>query len=432
MTTVETMQAGASALPAHDVTDLGLAAEGLRRIEWAEREMPVLRRIRERFEREQPLKGFRAGACLHVTTETANLMRTLEAGGAEIVLAASNPLSTQDDVAAALVAKFGMSVYARRGEDRETYYAHLNAVADRRPTLTMDDGCDLVSLLHSERPGQLSEVVAGTEETTTGVIRLKAMAADGALRYPVIAVNEALTKHLFDNRYGTGQSTLDGIIRATNLLIAGRQVVVAGYGWVGRGIASRMHGHGAHVAIVEVDPVRALEALMDGYSVMSAADAARWGDLFVTATGNVNVFRREHFEAMRDGAVLANSGHFDAELDLAALREMAEGHVREVRENVQEFDLGGKRLNLVAEGRLVNLGAAEGHPAAVMDMSFANQALSAEYLAKHHGELSPQVYVVPDAIDKEVARLKLAAMGIELDEMTPEQAEYVSSWKHGT
>ena len=432
MTTVETMQAGASALPAHDVTDLGLAAEGLRRIEWAEREMPVLRRIRERFEREQPLKGFRAGACLHVTTETANLMRTLEAGGAEIVLAASNPLSTQDDVAAALVAKFGMSVYARRGEDRETYYAHLNAVADRRPTLTMDDGCDLVSLLHSERPGQLSEVVAGTEETTTGVIRLKAMAADGALRYPVIAVNEALTKHLFDNRYGTGQSTLDGIIRATNLLIAGRQVVVAGYGWVGRGIASRMHGHGAHVAIVEVDPVRALEALMDGYSVMSAADAARWGDLFVTATGNVNVFRREHFEAMRDGAVLANSGHFDAELDLAALREMAEGHVREVRENVQEFDLGGKRLNLVAEGRLVNLGAAEGHPAAVMDMSFANQALSAEYLAKHHGELSPQVYVVPDAIDKEVARLKLAAMGIELDEMTPEQAEYVSSWRHGT
>jgi adenosylhomocysteinase len=432
MTTVETMEAGASSLPAHDVTDLGLAAEGLRRIEWAEREMPVLRRIRERFEREQPLKGFRAGACLHVTTETANLMRTLEAGGAEIVLAASNPLSTQDDVAAALVAKFGMSVYARRGEDRDTYYAHLNAVADRRPTLTMDDGCDLVSLLHSERPGQLSEVVAGTEETTTGVIRLKAMAADGALRYPVIAVNEALTKHLFDNRYGTGQSTLDGIIRATNLLIAGRHVVVAGYGWVGRGIASRMHGHGAHVAVVEVDPVRALEALMDGYAVMPAADAARWGDLFVTATGNVNVFRREHFEAMRDGAVLANSGHFDAELDLAALREMAEGHVREVRENVQEFDLGGKRLNLVAEGRLVNLGAAEGHPAAVMDMSFANQALSAEYLAKHHGELSPQVYVVPDAIDKEVARLKLAAMGIELDEMTPEQAEYVSSWKHGT
>ena len=432
MTTVETMQAGASALPAHDVTDLGLAAEGLRRIEWAEREMPVLRRIRERFEREQPLKGFRAGACLHVTTETANLMRTLEAGGAEIVLAASNPLSTQDDVAAALVAKFGMSVYARRGEDRDTYYAHLNAVADRHPTLTMDDGCDLVSLLHSERPGQLSEVVAGTEETTTGVIRLKAMAADGALRYPVIAVNEALTKHLFDNRYGTGQSTLDGIIRATNLLIAGRHVVVAGYGWVGRGIASRMHGHGAHVAIVEVDPVRALEALMDGYSVMSAADAARWGELFVTATGNINVFRREHFEAMRDGVVLANSGHFDAELDLAALREMAEGHVREVRENVQEFDLGGKRLNLVAEGRLVNLGAAEGHPAAVMDMSFANQALSAEYLAKHHGELSPQVYVVPDAIDKEVARLKLAAMGIELDEMTPEQAEYVSSWRHGT
>jgi adenosylhomocysteinase len=433
VTTTDPSRAGTEAgLPAHDVTDLGLAAEGLRRIEWAEREMPVLRRIRERFEKEQPLKGLRAGACLHVTTETANLMRTLQAGGAEVVLAASNPLSTQDDVAAALVTTFGMSVYARRGEDRDTYYAHLNAVADRHPTITMDDGCDLVSLLHADRPDQLKEVLAGTEETTTGVLRLKAMAADGALKYPVIAVNEAQTKHLFDNRYGTGQSTLDGIIRATNLLIAGRNVVVAGYGWVGKGIASRMHGHGAHVTIVEVDAVRALEALMDGFQVMTAADAARWGDLFVTATGNINVFRREHFEAMRDGAVLANSGHFDAELDLSALREMAEGHVREVRENVQEFDLGGKRLNLVAEGRLVNLGAAEGHPAAVMDMSFANQALSAEYLAKRHTELAPQVYVVPAAIDAEVARLKLAALGIELDEMTPEQAEYVSSWRHGT
>ena len=430
MTTTDLAATGQ--LPAHDVTDLALAAEGERRIEWAEREMPVLRLIRDRFARERPLAGLRIGACLHVTTETANLMRTLHAGGAEVVLAASNPLSTQDDVAAALVATFGIGVYARRGEDRDTYYAHLNAVADFRPTLTMDDGCDLVSLLHAERPAQVGEVLAGTEETTTGVIRLRAMAADGALRYPVVAVNEALTKHLFDNRYGTGQSTVDGIIRATNLLIAGRNVVIAGYGWVGRGIAARMDGHGAHVAIVEIEPVRALEALMDGFTVLTAAQAAPWGDLFVTATGNVNVFRREHFAAMRDGAVLANSGHFDAELDLSALREMAEGHVREVRNNVQEFDLGGKRLNLVAEGRLVNLGAAEGHPAAVMDMSFANQALSAEYVAGHHEELGPQVYVVPEAIDAEVARLKLAAMGITLDGLTPEQAEYVESWRHGT
>jgi adenosylhomocysteinase len=420
------------ALPAHDVTDLGLAAEGVRRIDWAEREMPVLRLIRERFAKEQPLAGLRIGACLHVTTETANLMRTLKAGGAQVVLAASNPLSTQDDVAAALVAEHGIAVHARRGEDRDTYYAHLEAVADTHPLVTMDDGCDLVSLLHQQRPSQVAEVLAGTEETTTGVIRLRAMAADGALGYPVIAVNEAQTKHLFDNRYGTGQSTVDGIVRATNLLIAGRRVVIAGYGWVGRGIAARMHGHGAHVAIVEVDPVRALEALMDGFEVMTVGQAAPWGDLFVTATGNVNVFRREHFAAMHDGAVMANSGHFDAELDLAALREMAEGHVREVRENVQEFDLGGKRLHLVAEGRLVNLGAAEGHPAAVMDMSFANQALAAEYLALHRGELERQVYGVPAAIDAEVARLKLAAMGITLDPMTPEQARYVASWQHGT
>jgi adenosylhomocysteinase len=296
----------------------------------------------------------------------------------------------------------------------------------------MDDGCDLVSLLHSSRPDQVKEVLAGTEETTTGVIRLKAMAADGALGFPVIAVNEAQTKHLFDNRYGTGQSTVDGILRATNILIAGRKVVIAGYGWVGKGIASRMAGHGAHVTVVEVDPVRALEALMDGYGVMTHTDAARWGELFVTATGNLNVFRREHFEVMRDGAIMANSGHFDAELDLAALRALAEGHVREVRENVQEFDLGGKKLHLIAEGRLVNLSAAEGHPAAVMDMSFANQALSAEYVAAHHGELEPKVYVVPEAIDAEVARLKLAALGIELEAMTAEQAEYVASWQHGT
>ena len=416
----------------HDVVDLGRAAEGVRCIEWAEREMPVLRSIRTRFAAERPLEGIRIGACLHVTTETANLMRTLAAGGATVSLAASNPLSTQDDVAAALVAEYGVPTFARRGEDRDTYYGHLNSVADTHPSLTMDDGCDLVSMLHQDRPGQVGEVLAGTEETTTGVIRLRAMAAEGALRYPVIAVNEALTKHLFDNRYGTGQSTLDGILRATNLLIAGRNIVVAGYGWVGRGIASRMSGHGGHVAIVEIDPTRALEALMDGYLVMTAGQAAPWGDLFVTATGNVNVFRREHFAAMRDGAVLANSGHFDSELDLPALREMAEGHVREVRENVLEFDLGGKRVNLVAEGRLVNLGAAEGHPAAVMDMSFANQALAAEYIAGHHGELEHQVYGVPEAIDAEVARLKLAAFGITLDAMTPEQAAYVASWKHGT
>jgi adenosylhomocysteinase len=422
----------ASASPAHDVTDLALAPEGVRRIEWAEREMPVLRTIRERFATERPLAGLRIGACLHVTTETANLMRTLQAGGAQVVLAASNPLSTQDDVAAALVTDYGIPVHARRGEDRDTYYRHLSSVADTLPTLTMDDGCDLVSLLHQDRPDQVKDVLAGTEETTTGVVRLRAMAADGALGYPVIAVNEAQTKHLFDNRYGTGQSTLDGILRATNLLIAGRNVVVAGYGWVGRGIAARMDGHGGHVAIVEIDPIRALEALMDGYQVMSAGQAAAWGDLFVTATGNVNVFRREHFEAMHDGAVLANSGHFDAELDLAALRQMAEGHVRDVRENVQEFDIGGKRLHLIAEGRLVNLGAAEGHPAAVMDMSFANQALAAEYVAKHHAELEKKVYGVPPAIDAEVARLKLLAFGVEVDSMTAEQAAYVASWKHGT
>ena len=416
----------------HDVTDLGLAAEGVRRIEWAEREMPVLRSIRERFARERPLAGVRIGACLHVTTETANLMRTLAAGGAEVTLAASNPLSTQDDVAAALVREFGIPVHARRGEDRDTYYRHLSSVADTHPAVTMDDGCDLVSLLHQDRPDQVREVTGGTEETTTGVIRLRAMAADGALGYPVIAVNEALTKHLFDNRYGTGQSTLDGILRATNLLIAGRNVVIAGYGWVGRGIAQRMAGHGAHVAVIEVDPVRALEALMDGYQVMTVGQAAPWGDLFVTATGNVNVFRREHFAAMKDGSVMANSGHFDAELDLPALREMAEGHVREVRDNVQEYDIGGKRLNLVAEGRLVNLGAAEGHPAAVMDMSFANQALAVEYLLGHRSELEHEVYGVPESIDAEVARLKLLAFGIRLDAMTPEQLAYVASWKHGT
>jgi len=420
------------ALPAHDVVDLGFAEEGVRRIEWAEREMPVLRLIRERFEKERPLEGIRVGACLHVTTETANLMRTLKAGGALVSLCASNPLSTKDDVAAALVAEYGIPVYAKRGEDRDTYYAHLNAVADTKPQLTMDDGCDLVSLIHSERKSQLADILAGTEETTTGVIRLKAMAADGALAFPVVAVNEAKTKHLFDNRYGTGQSTVDGILRATNLLLAGRHVVIAGYGWVGRGIASRMRGMGAIVAVTEVDPIAAIEAVMDGFTVMTGFEAAAWGDLFVTATGNLNVFRREHFERMQDGATMANSGHFDDELDLIALREMAEGHIRAVRKDVDEFDIGNKRINVIAEGRLVNLAAAEGHPAAVMDMSFANQALSAEYVAKHHGELSPQVYVVPEEIDREVARLKLKALGIEIDTMTPEQEQYVRSWQSGT
>jgi adenosylhomocysteinase len=418
--------------PPHDVTDPGLAAEGVRRIEWSEREMPVLRLIRERFEQERPLDGLRIGACLHVTTETANLMRTLKAGGAQISLCASNPLSTKDDVAAALVHEYGISTYARRGEDRDTYYDHLKSVADSHPQLTMDDGCDLVSLLHKDRPDQLAEILAGTEETTTGVIRLKAMAADGALRFPVVAVNEARTKHLFDNRYGTGQSTVDGILRATNILLAGRRVVVAGYGWVGRGIASRFRGMGALVTIVEVDPIPAIEALMDGFDVMNAAKAAEWGEVFITATGNLNVFRREHFSKMRDGAILANSGHFDAELELSALRELSQGRCREVRRDVQEYDLGDRRINVIVEGRLVNLGAAEGHPAAVMDMSFANQALSAEYVAKHHHELEPRVYPVPEDIDREVARLKLEALGIHIDAMTDEQARYVTSWEEGT
>ncbi|MDQ3491710.1 MAG: adenosylhomocysteinase [Chloroflexota bacterium] len=421
-----------ASLPAHDVIDLGLAAEGVRRIEWAEREMPVLRLIRERFERERPLDGLRIGACLHVTTETANLMRTLKAGGAEVALCASNPLSTKDDVAAALVAEYGISTYARRGEDRDTYYAHLNAVADTLPQVTMDDGCDLVSLLHQERPEQLDQILAGTEETTTGVIRLKAMAADGALAFPVVAVNEARTKHLFDNRYGTGQSTVDGILRATNVLLAGRKVVIAGYGWVGRGIASRFRGMGSHVAITEVEPIPAIEALMDGFVVMTGMEAAEWGDLFITATGNLNVFRREHFEKMHDGAIMANSGHFDDEIDLKALREMAGGEVREVRRDVEEFVIDGKRLHVVAEGRLVNLATAEGHPAAVMDMSFANQALSAEHVAKNHDTLANQVYVVPEDIDREVARLKLVALGVDIDTMTPEQVAYVASWQSGT
>jgi adenosylhomocysteinase len=419
-------------LPSHDITDHGLAAEGVRRIEWAEREMPVLRLIRERFERERPLAGMRIGACLHVTTETANLMRTLAAGGAEVSLCASNPLSTKDDVAAALVVEYGISTFARRGEDRDTYYAHLNAVADTRPQLTMDDGCDLVSLLHKQRRDILADVLAGTEETTTGVIRLRAMAADGALEFPVVAVNSARTKHLFDNRYGTGQSTVDGILRATNILLAGRRVVVAGYGWVGRGIASRFRGMGSLVAVVEVDPIPAIEALMDGYLVMPAAEAAAWGDVFITATGNLNVFRREHFGLMRDGAILANSGHFDAELELGALSELCDNRIREVRQDVQEYDLGDRRIYVLGEGRLVNLAAAEGHPASVMDMSFANQALAAEHVARNHGQLDNKVYTMPDDIDREVARLKLESLGIHIDTMTGEQSRYVSSWEEGT
>ena len=427
----------ATTLPRHDIADLGLAAEGERRIAWAEREMPVLRTIRERFASERPLAGLRIAACLHVTTETSNLVRTLQTGGADVVLCASNPLSTQDDAAAALVAGSdaggpGIAVHARRGEDRDTYYEHIDAALDHLPHITMDDGADLVSRLHTTRAGQLRDIRGGTEETTTGVIRLRAMAADKALRYPIVAVNEAQTKHLFDNRYGTGQSTVDAIMRATNILLAGRKAVVAGYGWVGRGIASRLRGMGAHVAVIEVNPVRGLEALMDGFTVMTAAEAAPWGELFVTATGNVNVFREEHFRAMRDGAIMANSGHFDSEIHIPALRKLAAGCEREVRENVHEFEFDGKRLELIAEGRLVNLGAAEGHPAAVMDMSFANQALAVEWLVKNAESLVPQVYTVPAEIDGEVARLKLEALGVHLEPMTEEQARYVTSWQEGT
>ena len=432
-TTLTAAEPRAAGLPAHDLADINLAAEGVKRVEWAEREMPVLRLIRERFEREKPLDGLRIGACLHVTSETANLMRTLAAGGAQIALCASNPLSTQDEVAAALVAEYGISTFARRGVDRDGYFANLNAVADTHPQMTMDDGCDLVSMLHKERPDDLADVFGGTEETTTGVIRLRAMAADGALRYPVVAVNEAMTKHFFDNRYGTGQSTVDGILRATNILLAGRHVVIAGYGWVGKGISMRMRGMGAQVTVVEIDPVVAIEAVMDGFGVMPAIEAAAWGDLFVTATGNLHVFREEHFKLMKEGAILANSGHFDDELDLNALARMAHGAVRQIRRDLQEYSLeGGRRIYVLAEGRLVNLSAAEGHPAQVMDMSFANQALAAEYVAKHHAELQSRVYDVPEEMDREVARLKLESLGISIDTMTPEQLAYSNSWQQGT
>jgi adenosylhomocysteinase len=416
----------------HDVKDVALAPAGVRRIDWADREMPVLRAIRERFGRERPLAGFRVSACLHVTTETANLLRTLGAGGAEVVACASNPLSTQDDVAAALVAEYGIATYAIRGEDNDTYYAHIEAACDHRPHVTMDDGADVIGVLHSARREQLGDVIAGTEETTTGVIRLRALEADGKLAFPVIAVNEAQTKHLFDNRYGTGQSTVDGVLRATNVLLAGRKVVVAGYGWCGRGVASRTRGMGAHVIVTEIDPMRALEATMDGFEVLPMDRAAPLGDVFITATGDKHVITRSHFELMKDGAVLANTGHFNVEIDIPALRQLAVS-AKEARPLVEEFALAdGRRLYLLADGRLVNLAAAEGHPAAVMDMSFANQALSAEYAVAHAATLERKVYAVPEEIDREIARLKLETMGVAIDVLTEEQARYLSSWDQGT
>jgi adenosylhomocysteinase len=394
--------------------------------------MGVLALVRERFEKERPLEGIRIGACMHVTTETANLVDALKAGGAEVAVCASNPLSTQDDVAAAICDQSGIDVYAIKGEDNETYYRHINAVLDHRPHVTMDDGADLVSLLHRERQDQLQDVIGGTEETTTGIIRLRAMANDGALMYPIVSVNDADTKHLFDNRFGTGQSTIDAIMRATNLLLAGRTVVVCGYGMCGRGVASRARGMGAKVVVTEVDPIRALEAAMEGYGLMPLRDAARIGDIFVTVTGDRDVIGREHMEVMRDGAVLANAGHFDVEIDKAALESLASSK-RRLREFVDEYRLAdGRRLHLLAEGRLVNLAAAEGHPAAVMDMSFANQALSVEWVVKKRGSLSPGVYPVPAEIDVEVATLKLRAMRIEIDQLTAEQQEYLRSWEQGT
>jgi adenosylhomocysteinase len=415
-----------------DVRDLGLAEEGRERIEWAAGEMGVLALVRERFEKERPLEGIRIGACMHVTTETANLVDALKAGGAEVAVCASNPLSTQDDVAAAICDQSGIDVYAIKGEDNETYYRHINAVLDHRPQVTMDDGADLVSLLHRERQDQLQEVIGGTEETTTGIIRLRAMANDGALKYPIVSVNDADTKHLFDNRFGTGQSTIDAIMRATNLLLAGRTVVVCGFGMCGRGVASRARGMGAQVVVTEVDPIRALEAAMEGYRVTPLRDAARIGDMFVTVTGDRGVIGREHMEVMRDGAIMANAGHFDVEIDKPALEGLASGR-RRIREFVDEYRLAdGRRLHLLAEGRLVNLAAAEGHPAAVMDMSFANQALSVEWVVKNRGSLSPGVYPVPAEIDGEVATLKLRAMRIEIDELTAEQQEYLRSWEQGT
>jgi adenosylhomocysteinase len=416
----------------YHVKDLKLAAKGKDRIEWAERHMPVLRLIRSRFAKEKPFKGVRMAACLHITTETANLLITLKAGGAEVFACASNPLSTQDDVAAALVKVYKIPTFSIKGEDHKTYYKHLNAVLDAHPNITMDDGADLVSQLHSARSAQAWEVLASTEETTTGVIRLKAMEKDGVLKFPVIAVNDAKTKHFFDNRYGTGQSTMDGILRATNMLVAGSTVVVSGYGWCGRGVAMRAKGMGARIIVCEVDPLKAIEAVMDGYDVMPIAKAAPLGDLFVTLTGDIHVIRKEHFLRMKDGAIVANSGHFNVELDLDGLRT-ATRKTRDVREFVREYTMkNGKKVYVLGEGRLINLAAAEGHPAMVMDMSFANQALGAEYVVKNGKNLERKVYSIPEDMDQEIARLKLKSMGRDIDVLTPEQKKYLSSWEMGT
>jgi len=416
----------------HDIKSPELADLGKKRIDWANQSMNVLQIIRKEFIKNQPLKGVRVSACLHVTAETANLAITLRDGGAEVVLCASNPLSTQDDVAACLVRDYNVPVYAIKGEDNDTYYQHMKAALDHQPQFTMDDGCDLVTMLLTKRQDLVKNVIAGTEETTTGVIRLRAMAKDGTLKYPIIAVNDAMTKHFFDNRYGTGQSTLDGVIRATNVLIAGLKVVIAGYGWCGRGAAMRAKGLGADVIVTEIDPVKGIEAVMDGFRVMPMADAAKEGDVFITVTGNKNVIRREHFEAMKSGAIVCNSGHFNVEIEIPSLEALSSGK-KEVRPLVDEFQLkDGRKIYLIAEGRLVNLATAEGHPASVMDMSFANQSLSAEYLAKHHKELKPQVYVVPEHLDREIARLKLESMGHRLDKLTAEQEQYLASWQEGT
>lgn len=417
---------------AHDVRDLELATGGRYRIEWAGQEMPVLKQIRERFAAEKPLAGLRVSACLHVTTETANLMQTLQAGGADVVLTASNPLSTQDDVAASLVANDEIPVYAIKGEDNETYYQHIHAALDHKPHITMDDGADLVGTIHKDRREVLDEIVGGTEETTTGVIRLRAMANDGALKFPVIAVNDSSTKHLFDNRYGTGQSTLDGIIRATNILLAGRVVVVAGYGWCSRGIAMRAAGLGANVIVTEINPLRALEAVMDGYRVLPMLEAASIGEIFITATGDINVIDAHHFAVMKDGAIVCNSGHFNVEINLEALQGMADGAPRIVRPFVEAYELEGRSIYILGEGRLINLAAAEGHPASVMDMSFANQALGAEYMIRNVEKLAAQVYTIPADVDMEIARLKLAAMGVSIDILTDQQEAYLNQWQEGT
>ncbi|HRE49372.1 MAG TPA: adenosylhomocysteinase [Aggregatilineales bacterium] len=417
----------------YHVADTSLAPGGKLRIDWAEQEMPVLRQLKARFEKEKPLKGLRLSACLHVTTETANLLAALQAGGADIVICASNPLSTQDDVAASLVVNYEIPVYAVKGEDKETYFNHIQAGLDHKPNITMDDGADLVGVLHKERRELLEHVVGGTEETTTGVIRLRAMAADKALMFPVIAVNDSATKHMFDNRYGTGQSTIDGIVRATNILLAGRTVVVAGYGWCGRGIASRARGMGALVIVTEIDPIKALEALMDGYSIMPMSEAAKIGDIFVTATGDVHVLDKHHFEVMKNGALVSNSGHFNVEINIPALEELSTGKPKQVRPFVDQYTTkDGRKINLLGEGRLINLAAAEGHPASVMDMSFANQALAAEYIYKNAKNLENRVYALPEEVDREIARIKLMAMGMHIDNLTAEQTAYLNQWQEGT